>query len=389
MLRYTHGLLPTPLNSSDMTATELLSVIEPDGATNGYDPGLTDAELVHCYRTMLRVRAFDEVCLKLQRAGRIGFSIPNKGVEATQIGAAAALKKTDWIFPSYRDFGMALYHGVRPVEMMHNMYGNALDSAKGRQMPVHFSFRRPIEFFSISSPIGTHIIQAVGCAYAMKRRREPHAVLTSFGDGGTSSLGFHSGMNFAAVWKAPVVFLCQNNQWAISCPSEKQTASESYAIKAKAYGMPGVKVDGNDLLAVRRATLEALDRARNGGGPTLIEAFTFRMGGHSTSDDPTRYVPKEVVAEWEKKDPLLRFERFLKKRKLWTDKLREQWLEEAHLEINTAAKEAEGTDRPGLETIFSDVYADVPAHIRRQGQAAFDLAARKGDAAAGGGAFPL
>jgi len=372
-----------------MTAQTLLSVIEPDGAINGYDPQMSDAELIHCYTTMLRVRAFDDTCMKLQRSGRIGFSIPNRGVEATQVGAAAALEKTDWIFPSYRDFGMALYHGVTPVEMMHNMFGDALDAAKGRQMPVHFSFEKPIKFFSISSPIGTHIIQAVGTAYAMKVRREPHVVLASFGDGGTSSTGFHSGLNFAAVWKAPVVFLCQNNQWAISCPSEKQTASESYAIKAKAYGMPGVLVDGNDLLAVRRATLEAVERARKGGGPTLIEAKTFRMGGHSTSDDPTRYVPKEQVAEWEKKDPVPRFERFLKKKKLWTEETRAKIYDAAMDEVDKAAKVAEATPRPALETIFSDVYADVPAHIRKQGQASFDLARRKGDAAAGGGAFPL
>jgi 2-oxoisovalerate dehydrogenase E1 component alpha subunit len=372
-----------------MSAQGMLSVIEPDGGVHGYDPKLSNEELLHCYRTMLRVRAFDEVCLKLQRAGRIGFSIPNKGVEATQVGAASALEKTDWIFPSYRDFGMALYHGVAPVAMMHNMYGNAEDSAKGRQMPVHFSFTAPIRFFSISSPIGTHIVQAVGAAYAIQMRREPHVVLASFGDGGTSSLGFHSGLNFAGVWKSPVVFLCQNNQWAISCPSSQQTASESYAVKAKAYGMPGVKVDGNDLLAVRRAVSEAVERARKGGGPTLIEAFTFRMGGHSTSDDPTRYVPREQLAEWEKKDPVANFERFLQKRKLWDPSLREKLAAEAFAEIDTAAKTAEATPRPALETIFSDVYRDVPPYIRRQGQAAFDLARRKGDASAGDGAFPL
>jgi len=368
---------------------ELLTVIEPDGTINGRPVSLSEEELLHAWRTMLRTRAFDELCMKLQRSGRIGFSIPNKGVEATQVGAASVLLEGDWIFPSYRDFGMALYHGVTPLEMMHNMYGNAQDSAKGRQMPVHFSFERPIRFFSISSPIGTHIVQAVGAAYAMQRRREPHVVLASFGDGGTSSTGFHSGLNFAGVWKSPVVFLCQNNQWAISCPSEKQTASENYAIKAKAYGMPGVLVDGNDLLAVRKATLEAVERARRGDGPTLIEARTFRMGGHSTSDDPTRYVPKEQVAEWEKKDPVQRFERYLEKKKLWKEELREQLYDEAMEEVGTAAKEAEATPRPALETIFSDVYAELPAHLRRQGQEAFDLAKRKGDAAAGEGAFPL
>jgi 2-oxoisovalerate dehydrogenase E1 component alpha subunit len=284
---------------------------------------------------------------------------------------------------------MALYHGVTPLSMMHNMFGNALDGAKGRQMPVHFSFDAPIRFVSISSPIGTQIPQAVGTAYAMKLRREKNVVLTSFGDGGTSSIGFHSGMNFAGVWKAPVVFLCQNNGWAISCRADEQTASDGYAIKAKAYGMPGVRVDGNDLLAVRKVMLEAVERARRGDGPTLVEAVTFRMGGHSTSDDPTRYVPKELVDAWAKKDPIARFERFLASKKLWTKELGEKLYAEALDIVSLAAKEAEATAAPKLESIFSDVYAELPAHLRRQGQAAFELAARKGDAAAGGGKFPL
>ncbi len=372
-----------------MTSQAPLSVIEPDGSINGHDHGLSSDELVHALRTMLLVRAFDETCLKLQRSGRIGFSIPNLGIEATQVGAASALRKTDWIFPSYRDFGMALYHGVRPAEMMHNMFGNALDSAKGRQMPVHFSFKDPIHFISISSPIGTHIPQAVGAAYAMSQRGEDHVALCSFGDGGTSSLGFHSGLNFAGVWKSPVVFLCQNNGYAISCPSEQQTASESYAVKGEAYGVPGVVVDGNDLLAVRAATLEAVERARAGEGPTLIEAETFRMGGHSTSDDPSRYVPKELFEAWAKKDPVDRFAKFLSKKKLLTKAKREALENECREEITSAVREAEAVDKPALETIFSDVYAELPAHLRQQGQEAFDLARRKGDASAGDGEFPL
>jgi len=318
-----------------------LSVIDPDGSANGYDPGLSEQELLHVYRSMVAVRAFDEICLKLQRSGRIGFSIPNKGIEATQVGAASAVRKTDWIFPSYRDFGMALYHGVDPLEMMHNMFGNALDSARGRQMPVHFSFRDPIKFVSISSPIGTHIQQSVGAAYAEKLRGSDAAVLVSFGDGGTSSLGFHSGMNFAGVWKAPVVFLCQNNQWAISASVEEQTASVGFAVKGQAYGIPGVTVDGNDVLAVRKAVSEAVERARTGGGPTLIEAFTFRMGGHSTSDDPSRYVPKEVFELWEKRDPIQRFEKYLEASGLWTPETAAATLKEATDRVAEAARVAE------------------------------------------------
>ena len=373
-----------------MTKTDRpIEVIDADGGINGYDPGLSEDELLHCYRSMLLVRAFDQICLKLQRSGRIGFSIPNEGIEACQVGAASALRKTDWIFPSYRDFGMALYHGIQPVEMMHNMFGNAQDSAKGRQMPVHFSFVDPIHFYSISSPIGTHLPHAVGAAYAAKQRGEDTVFLTSFGDGGTSSLGFHSGLNFAGVWKAPVVFLCQNNGYAISLSAEEQTASRGYAIKARAYGMPGVTVDGNDLLAVRKVVHEAVERARGGGGPTLIEARTFRMGGHSTSDDPSRYVPAEEIEEWRAKDPIPRFEKFLAASGLWTEALGAKMREEAAAEISQAARDAEQVGKPGLETIFSDVYEELPTHLREQGQAAFDLAKRKGEAAAGDGEFPL
>ena len=372
-----------------MSAYEMLQVMDADGAAGDHDPGLSGAELQYCYRTMLLVRAFDDTAMKLQRSGRVGFSIPNRGIEATQVGAASALRKTDWIFPSYRDFGMPLYHGVALVEMMNNMFGNSLDGSKGRQMAVHFSFKEPIHFLSISSPIGTHIPQGVGVAHAMKMKGEDSVALISFGDGGTSSIGFHSGLNFAGVWKSPAVFLCQNNGYAISMPTEKQTASDGFAVKGEAYGVPGVVVDGNDLLAMRQVTVEAVARARAGDGPTLIEAVTFRMGGHSTSDDPTRYVPKELVEEWEKKDPVPRFEAFLASRGLWKEGDHEAIYAECMSEVKEAADAAQATPGPGLETIFSDVNAEDPDHIRAQGEAAFDLMRRKGDAAGGGGEFPL
>ena len=371
------------------TAPEPFSVIGTNGDVGGHKVTLSDEELIQCYRTMLTVRAFDDICVKLQRSGRIGFSIPNRGVEACQVGAAAALRKTDFFFPSYRDFGMALYHGVEPVEMMHNMFGNNMDAARGRQMPVHFSFVKPIKYFSISSPIGTHLPQAVGAAHAYKLRGEDHVAIASFGDGGTSSLGFHSALNFAGVWKSPVVFLCQNNGWAISCPSSEQTASNGFAIKGAAYGIPGVTVDGNDVLAVHQAVSEAVDRARRGDGPTLIEAVTYRMGGHSTSDDPSKYVPKETLDEWEQKDPVKRFREFLTGRQLWTEELESEWVDAAYASVNSGAKTAEVTEGPRLESIFTDVYAELPQHLRKQGEAAFDLAKRKGDADAGDGAFPL
>jgi len=373
-----------------MDPNEAYSLIDADGQPRSkFTCALADDELKDCFRSMLAVRSFDDICMKLQRGGRIGFSIPNRGVEATQVGAAAALRDGDHIFPSYRDFGMALHKGVPPVEMFHNMFGNGRDAARGRQMPVHFSFVDPVHFFSISSPIGTHLPHAVGAAHAFKVRREPHVALASFGDGGTSSNGFHSGLNFAAVMKVPVVFLCQNNGWAISCPSSQQTGSESYAIKAKAYGMPGLKVDGNDLLAVHEVMSEALERARAGDGPTLIEAETYRMGGHSTSDDPSKYVPKDVLDKWEALDPVKRLRGYLEFRGLWTQEWEDELVASLVAEHAAAAKEAEAEAPPGLETIFSDVFESLPAHLRKQGEAVFDLVRRKGDAAAGEGAFPL
>ncbi|MFT7667597.1 MAG: pyruvate dehydrogenase E1 component alpha subunit [Planctomycetota bacterium] len=372
-----------------MSTSELLSVIEADGAAPGHDTGLSKKELVHLYRAMVLTRAFDTACMNLQRSGQIGFSIPNKGVEATSVGAASAFRKDDMFFPSYRDFGVPLYHDVEPVEMMHNMFGNGSDTSKGRQMPVHFSFDDPIRLVSISSPIGTQIIQAVGAAYAFQQRGEDKVCMASFGDGGTSSAGFHSALNFAGVWKAPVVFLCQNNGYAISCPSEGQTASESYAIKGIAYGVPGVKVDGNDVFAVRQATVEAVERARRGDGPTLIECVTFRMGGHSTADDPTKYVPADIMAAWAKRDPIDILERALLKMKVLTKKKFAEIKEEVAELTLAAGKTAASIAPPKLEEIFSDVYEEIPEHIRRQGAQAFDLAKRKGDANAGDGEFPL
>jgi len=372
-----------------MSKRNVEKVLDAKGNAKGYKPELSDEELLRCYSTMLKVRAFDDIAMKLQRSGRIGFSVPNLGVEGTQVGSASALRTSDWFFPSYRDFGMAMYHGVDPLRMMHNMFGNAEDQARGRQMPVHFSFADPIKFVSISSPLGTHLPQAVGAAFAAQKRGEDTVALASFGDGGTSTLGFHSALNFAGVWKAPVVFLCQNNGYAISLPLSGQTASDGIAIKGEAYGVPNVAVDGNDLLAVHRATAEAVARARAGEGPTLIEAVTFRMGGHSTSDDPSKYVPKKLLDQWAKKDPILRFEKYLATRKLWTPKLRKEMQAEVAAEVTQAAKIAQETPKPGLETVFSDVYAEVPEHIRKQGKEAFELAARRGGADGGAGAFPL
>ncbi|MBT3340022.1 MAG: thiamine pyrophosphate-dependent dehydrogenase E1 component subunit alpha [Planctomycetes bacterium] len=345
----------------------MIQILDPKGNQVGTPPNVDPKVVIRMYRAMVATRQFDDRAMKLQRTGKVGFSIPNEGIEAVSAGAAAALDASkDWIAPHYRDFAMALFHGVKPQEMMDNMFGNQDDHARGRQMPVHFTFTEPIRWLSISSPLGTQVPNAVGIAMAMQKRGEDGVVLTSFGDGSTSTSGFHSGMNFAGVTQAPVVFLCQNNQYAISCPVEKQTASSSFAIKGEAYGIPGVKVDGNDVLAVYDAVKKAVDRARNGGGPTLIEALTFRMGGHSTSDDPRRYIEASVMDEWAAKDPIARFRVYLEREGILHPGDADDIQEEFAAVMKEASEVAEGKARPALETIFSDTFKDMPEHLKAQ-----------------------
>ena len=322
---------------------------------------LSDERVLEMYRAMWMTRALDERALRLQRQGRIGFYVPAEGQEASHVGTAAALGADDWVFPSYRDPGIALLRGIPVVELLHQCYGNSADNTKGRQMPVHYSFAR-IHFASISSPIGTQIVQAAGVAMAAKIRKDPIVVMTYFGDGATSSNDFHTGMNFAGVYAAPCVFVCENNGWAISCPIEGQTASNSFAIKADAYGMPGVRVDGNDLFAVYRATKEAVERARSGGGPTLIEAVTFRIGAHSSSDDAGKYRRGELVDEWRRKDPIARVRTRIVEQGIWDEDKETALRDEIQAELQAAVEAAESVGPPGLRSVVEDVFAEpIPA----------------------------
>src|SRR5437870_2533796 len=288
---------------------EMLQVLDAAAKASKLPSDLKPDDLRAMYRAMLSTRLFDTRGMNLQRQGRIGFFVPSLGQEASQIGTAYAAAKEDWIYPSYRTHSIALLRGVPLRTLYDQLYGNAADLAKGRQMPNHFSLRSA-NLVSISSPIGTQITQAAGTARAAQIRGDKLCVWVYFGEGGTSEGEFHSGMNFAGVWKAPCVFVCENNHWAISVPEEKQTASATFADKAVAYGMPGVRVDGNDVLAVYQASREARRRALSGAGPTLIETVTFRMGPHSSSDDPKRYQAAELLESWKKKDPILRFQAY-------------------------------------------------------------------------------
>lgn len=348
-----------------MTSTDMLQIIGEGGqAVDDVDPGIEPEVMVEMYRAMVRTRALDERMINLQRQGRIGFYVPSTGEEAAQVGSAMALGDSDWVFPSYRVPGLFLVRGAKVEDMVANCFGNEADLCKGRQMPVHYAFS-DLRLVSISSPIGTHLAQAVGVAYAQKLRKDGGISVALFGDGGTSSNDFHSGLNFAAVWKAPCVFVCTNNQWAISVPLEKQTASETLAIKAEAYGMPGVRVDGNDVLAVYHACSEAYELARSGGGPTLVELMTYRRGPHSSSDDPTRYRGNEAE-EWLGRDPILRFRKYLERADLWSQVQEDAYQAQVKEDINASVKLGEAAPMPGLDSMFSDVLAAVPPHLREQ-----------------------
>ena len=317
---------------------------------------LPRARLAEAYRWMVLARLVDERCLSLQRQGRIGFYAPLSGQEAAQVGTAFALEPVDWVFPAYRELAVALVRGVPLRSAFDQMIGNSTDGTRGRQMPNHFSWRDQ-HYVSASSPIGTQITQAVGAAMAARRRGDRLVTLAFFGDGATSSNDFHAGLNFAGVFRAPTIFLCQNNQWAISLPRERQTRSATLAEKASAYGIPGVEVDGNDLSAVYRAVRDARERALSGEGPTLIEAEVYRFGPHSTSDDPRRYRTDQQVAEARARDPIQRLKSRLLEAKIWDEGADSKLWEELRAEIARAFEAAENAPPLDRESFFEDVFA--------------------------------
>jgi pyruvate dehydrogenase E1 component alpha subunit len=341
-------------------------VLAEDGRAVGPLPPLPDAELVHLYRTMVLSRELDERMVTLQRQGRIGFYVGAVGEEATIVGATAALEEPDWIFPCYREHAAALMRGLPLVSFLANLLGNDGDVARGRQMPCHEVWRAG-HFASISAPIATQIPHAVGAAWAARIRGDDAVALAWFGDGATSASDFHVAANFAGVRRAPVIFACRNNGWAISTPREAQTAAETIAQKAVAYGIHGERVDGNDLLAVYEATRRARARAAAGEGPTLLEYVTYRLEAHTTSDDPRAYRPEELVAPWRAKDPLLRMRRHLGRRGVLSEAMHARIQGEVREEIRAALAEAEALPpKPPLESLFEDVYASPLRQQREQ-----------------------
>lgn len=373
--------------TEEPATTGPVQYLTPEGKlAAGRKAPMSDAEALRLYQAMLRSRLVDERMVMIQRQGRIGFYIGGSYEEAAIIGTIGALRPSDWLFPCYRENGGYLLRGLPFQRFVDNLFGNASDPVMGRQMPNHISWRQA-NITSVSSPIGTQVPQAVGMAWAAKHQGKDDVAMTFFGEGATSSNDFHTGLNFAGVWKAPVVFVCRNNQWAISVPIEKQCAAEKIVDKAAGYGMPGVQVDGNDLFACYAVTQEAIERARRGEGPTFIEALTYRVQGHSTSDDPKVYRKDEAVEPWRQRDPLVRVKAYLVGKGLWSDAQDDAFRAQVDQECKAAIEIAEKGAAPELETLFNDVFAEKPWFVREQLDEAIE--ARKVSGAAVDGAFPL
>jgi len=334
-----------------------LDILDEKGdADAALAPKLSDDELRKMYETLVLVRTLDQRALNLQREGRLGTYPSFRGMEASQVGSTLASERTDWTFPTFRESGVYVAAGY-PMHMILQYWAG---DERGMQTP------EGLNVFPLSIPVGTQITHAVGVAMAAKYRKDRVGALVYFGDGGSSRGDFHEGLNMAGVFKLPVVFLCQNNQWAISVPREHQTASRSIAQKAAAYGFEGIQVDGNDVLAVYKATKDALVKAKEGNGPTLIESFTYRMADHTTSDDATRYRMKEDLEQWKARDPITRMRLYLEKKGVWTEAFQKDVDERSKTAVDDAQKKAESAAPADPKDMFTYTYASLSQRQVRQ-----------------------
>jgi pyruvate dehydrogenase E1 component alpha subunit len=362
--------VPKLVRSAPIKGT--IQILDPSGRIVGEDPKIETGLLVQAYRNMVLTRLLDEKLIALQRQGRMGTYVSCSGQEASQIGAVMALSKEDWIFPMYRDMGMIIQAGVSLRQLVNRMLGNAEDEALGRDLPNLFAWKKN-KVASFAAPIASHLPLATGFALAAKLRKEKLVTLVTFGDGATSSGEFHVAMNFAGVYKSPTIFICENNQYAISVPVNQQTASASIAVKALAYGFEGLKVDGNDLFAVYVAVTKAVERARKGGGPTLIECATYRLGSHSTADDWKKYRSAEEVESWKRRDPIPRLKEYLiNNRKAWSQDQDSKLQSAIEDEIGQTVASCEKNPPPDVKTLFDDVYAKMPRNLEEQSQEFFE-----------------
>jgi pyruvate dehydrogenase E1 component alpha subunit len=336
---------------------EMLQILHPDGRLEEIlRPDLTDETVQTLYRKMVLIRLADQRALALQRQGRLGTYAPVHGQEAAQIGSAYALGKEDWVFPSFRETGVIYMKGVSLKDIYLYWMGNEA----GQKVP------EDVWVFPVSVPVGTHPLHAVGAAWAAKLQGEKICTVAYFGDGATSEGDFHEAMNFAGVFNTPTIFFCQNNHYAISVPRKNQTAAKTLAQKAIAYGFLGIQVDGNDLFAVYAAMKEAREKAISGAGPTMIEAVTYRFGPHTTADDPTKYRPDAELEEWKSRDPMLRLQKYLKGKGLWSEAQETQIKAEAEAILNKAVQEAEAVPAPEPEEMFRYTFAELTPTLEEQ-----------------------
>jgi len=345
-------------NSTIYEASTLrLEILDKDGkADEALLPDLSGDQLRELYRSMVRIRKFDEKALNLQRQGRMGTWGSTRGQEAAQAGLAMALEAQDWLVPSFREHGVMLLRGM-PA---HLIYAFWKGDERGCIPPEGVRILPP------AIPVASQLVHAVGLGLAMKLKGENSVVVGFAGDGASSQGDFHEALNFGGVFKPQTVFFIQNNQWAISVPFKRQTAAGSIAQKAHAYGIPGIQVDGNDALAVYAASKEALDRARRGEGPTLIEALTYRMESHTTADDATRYRPDEDLEYWRQRDPVDRMHKFLTAQKLWNDKKEQALLDECATAVETGVAALESMPPADPTDIVSYMFKDLPWNLREQ-----------------------
>ncbi len=335
-----------------------LQILDKDGniVDGGREPDLSDDELLELYEYMVLGKVTDKKFFKLQRQGRFGTFAPCRGQEAAQVGSAYALREEDWMFPAFRETAVWPVRDLPLSGLIQYWQGDE----KGMQtLEDHNDFM-------VAVPVGTQVLHAAGCAWASKLKDEDAATLVYFGDGATSEGDFHEGMNFAGTFDLPCIFLCQNNQYAISVPRNRQTGASSLAQKAVGYGFPGLQVDGNDVLAMYVATKHARERARNGDGPTMIEAYTYRLGDHTTADDAERYRSEDEVEEWQEKDPITRFEAYLKDKGILDDDKIEEIEEDAKEQIDQAVEEAESEPDPELSDMFEYHFEEMPPRLQQQ-----------------------
>ena len=346
--------VPVPLANADELGIE--QVLDAEGLPRGNrpDPDLDRAIVVRMYEVMVTVAALDRIGWQLQRSGRMEFWIPSRGQEASHVGSTAALRSSDWIFLADREPGSFLWRGASLTQMFAQFFGRADEPLKGRRLPLLLG-DRSINIVPCTTQVGSYIPHAAGAAWAARLRGDDTRFIVYFGDGATSRGEFHSALNFAGIHRPPVVFLCQNNGWAVSTPNDRQTATATFAEKADAYAVRRVRVDGNDPLAVYAATLDALD-AMPEQGATLIETVTYRLGFHTSSDNPDLYRRDDEVAAWKLWDPIDRTRKYLQHRDWWDDDQERSLADRVESQIRAAIEEAEALPKAEPGSQFDDVF---------------------------------